>query len=204
MDRSIPGVPFSDEESILAELATAGFRVQSLADLRQSGRRYPEAVPVLLRWLPRVCDPRLEEEVVRALSVPWARPAATGPLLARFRLVDAAVDPTGLGLRWVIGNALEVLFDDAHFPEFAELATDRDFGRARQMVVLGLGKSARPEAVDVLLDLLSDSEVDGHAIMALGKLRAPAARAGLEGKLNDGRPWVRREARKALAILGPG
>lgn len=193
--------PAAGEEPILAQLAAAGFPTRSLADLRHSGTRYRGAVPVLLRWLVRVSDPKVKEEVVRALSVPWAKPAAIRPLVEQFRLVDTSVDPTGMGLRWVIGNALDVLFDDVAFDAFAELAEDRSYGKARQMVVLGLGRSKRPEAVEVLLGLVDDPDVDGHAVKALGKLKAPAARAALEAKLDDKRAWVRGEARKALAKL---
>jgi HEAT repeat protein len=195
--------PAPGEEPILAELTSAGFKSRSLADLRHSGIRYRDAVPVLLDWLPKITDRKVKTEIVRALSVPWAKPAATRPLIEQFRQVDAAVDPTGTGLRWTIGNALEVLFDDASFDELVELAEDRHYGKARQMVVLGLGKSKRPEAVDVLLRLVDDADVDGHAVKALGKLKAPAARTAFDTKLDDPRAWVRGEARKALAKL-PG
>lgn len=195
--------PAPGEEPILTELAAAGFETRSLADLRHSSTRYRDAVPVLLRWLARVSDPKVKEEIVRALSVPWAKPAATAPLIEQFHAVDESVDPNGLGLRWTIGNALEVVFDDASFDALAELAQDRRYGKARQMIVLGLGKSKRPEAVDVLLSLVDDPDVDGHAIKALGKLKPSAARAALEAKLDDKRAWVRGEARKALAKL-PG
>jgi HEAT repeat protein len=106
-------------------------------------------------------------------------------------------------LRWTIGNALDVLADDSSFDDFVELVRDRRYGKARQMVVLGLGKSKRPEAVDVLLGLVDDPDVDGHAVKALGKLKAPSARTALQAKLDDKRAWVRAEARKALAKL-PG
>jgi hypothetical protein len=193
--------PASGEGAILAELAAVGFRVRSLADLRHSGTRYRDAIPVLLGWLSKTTDRKVEAEIVRALSVPWAKPAATKPLIDQFRQVDESVDPTGTGLRWTIGSALEVVFDDASFDELVELAEDRRYGKARQMVVLGLGKSKRPEAVDVLLRLVDDPDVDGHAVKALGKLKAPAARIALEVKLNDQRAWVRKEAAKALAKL---
>jgi hypothetical protein len=169
-------VPAAGEQVILAELAAAGYRVRSLAELRHSGARYRSAVPVLLHWLPQVTDRKLKGEIVRALTVPWARPAATGPVIEEFRRADASVDPTGTGLRWTIGNALEVLADDSSFEELAELAQDSRYGKARQMVVLGLGRSRRPEAATVLMGLLDDPEVDGHAVKALGKLRPPASR----------------------------
>ncbi|MCP4305631.1 MAG: HEAT repeat domain-containing protein [bacterium] len=193
--------PAPGEEPILVDLAAAGFTSRSLADLRHSGARYREAIPILVDWLVRVTDVKVKGEIVRALSVPWAKPLATGPLLEQFRQLEASADPTGTGLRWTIGNALEVLFIDADFDAFADLARDVRFGKARQMIVLALGKSKRPDAVEVLLGLVDDSEVDGQAVKALAKLKAPSARSALEGKLADGRAWVRSAARKGLAKL---
>jgi len=195
--------PAHGEEPILSALEAAGFPSRSLADLRHSGLRYRQAVPVLVDWLSRVTDSKVKGEIVRALSVPWAKPIATEALIREFRQVETAADPTGTGLRWTIGNALEVLFDDANFEAFADLARDEHYGKARQMVVLGLGKSKRPEAVEVLLELIDDPDVDGQAVKALAKLKAPNARSALEGKLTDGRAWVRSEARRGLAKLPP-
>jgi hypothetical protein len=68
---------------------------------------------------------------------------------------------------WTIGGALEVLADDSSFDELAELARDRRYGMARQMIVLGLGRSKRPEAVEVLVGLVDDPEVEGQPVKAL-------------------------------------
>lgn len=194
-------VPAPGEELILGDLAGVGFEVGSLADLRRSGVRYRGAIPVLVDWLGRASDPKVKGELVRALSVPWAKPVATQPLIDEFRAVDAEVDPTGTGLRWTIGNALEVLFDDVDFDAFVELAVDERYGKARQMVVLGLARSKKPQAVDVLLGLVEDPDVDGQAVKALAKLGAPAARPAFESKLGDSRAWVRSAARKGLKRL---
>ena len=75
-------------------------------ELRHSGTKYKSAIPVLLRWLPKVAYSSLKEDIIRTLSVPWAKPEATPILLEEFKNIE---DPTGTGLRWVIGNALEVL-----------------------------------------------------------------------------------------------
>ena len=99
-----------------------------------------------------------------ALSVPWANPQATGPLIDLFRGVD---ETNGGSLRWVIGNALEGVGDDRYFDELVGLARDRHYGRDRQMIVLGLARSQRPEATDVLVELLNDSDVIGHAVSAV-------------------------------------
>jgi len=101
-------------------------------------------------------------------------------------------------------QALEVLWDDTRFDELVALTTDQRFGSARQMVVLGMGRSKQPEAVDVLVRHLDDPVVSGHAVKALGKVRDPRARAGLESMTADQRTWVRKAAEKALSRLRYG
>jgi PBS lyase HEAT-like repeat len=187
--------------SLLGDLAAAGYKVKSVADLRTSGTRYRAAVPVLLHWLGRAESTFEKEEIVRALSVPWARDEAVGPLIDAFRRVPFTGQEDQL-LRWAIGNALEILWDDEWFDDLVSLARDESFGKAREMVVLGLGRSKRPEAVHALIALLDDPVVSGHAVKALRQLKAPEARAGLERMLRDERAWVRTEAQRALAALG--
>ena len=191
--------PAPEEEPILASLREVGYDVGSLAELRHSGVRYRKAIPILVAALASVSEKKTLMEVVRALSVPWAAPVATGPLIELFRRVE---DPTGLGVRWAVGNALDVTWSDDDFDRLVELARDRSYGRSREMVVLGLARSKRPEAGEVLVELLDDAEVSGHAVKALRKLRPPAARPGLERMLDDDRAWVRKEAQRALAALG--
>ncbi|WP_162799159.1 HEAT repeat domain-containing protein [Nocardioides sp. 616] len=184
------------ESDLLRELEEVGYSVGSLADLRTSGVRYREAISVVLSGLRRATtDHKVKGEIVRALSVPWAKPAATGPLIEEFMQVE---DETGMGLRWTVGNALEVLWDDARFDDLVALARDESFGMAREMVVLGLGRSKKPEAGEVLLELLEDPVVSGHAVKALRKLKVPAARAGLERML------CRPEWDRGRASLVPG
>ncbi|MBB2974949.1 hypothetical protein FHX49_000490 [Microbacterium endophyticum] len=93
------------ETPILERLAEVGFEFRSLAELRSSGVRYRGAIPILIEALRATTEPRALEQIVRALSVPWAKPAATPELIEVFRRVD---DASGLGPRWAVGNALEV------------------------------------------------------------------------------------------------
>jgi hypothetical protein len=182
---------------VLADLAAAGFKVEAIGELRRVGTQYREAIPVLMRWLSRVQEAAVREDIVRTLSVPWASDAA--PLLiAEFERTE---DAAGTGLRWSIGNALEVLANDELTEPMIRLVTDQRYGKAREMVVLGLGKMKDPRVVDVLLNLLADEEVVGHAVMALGKLRAKNARARIEPLLKHPKPWIRKEAKKALANI---
>jgi HEAT repeat protein len=188
-------------DSLLGDLAAAGFPVDSVWGLSQSGSRYRAAVPVLVTWLPRVTSPSEKEGIIRALSVPWARPEALGSIIDEFSALPVPGDPRQELVRWAAGNAIEVLWDDARFDDLVELAVDRRYGKAREMVVLGLGRSERPEAGRVLVELLEDPVVSGHAVEALARLKVPEARPGLERMTADNRAWVRRAARRALAKL---
>ncbi len=185
-------------EPLTEALAAAGFDVSSVADLYNRRMTYEKAVPILLDWLPRIKTPAVKESVVRALTVKWARPAAALPLIDEFCRVD---DGSGTGLRWTIGNALAEVADDSVFEDVAELAEDRRWGRAREMVVVALGNMREPRAVDVLRRLLSDDEVAGHAVIALGNAHAKEAREDIESLLEHPKTWVRKEASKALAKL---
>jgi hypothetical protein len=180
--------------SLLSELRAAGYDVRTVGGLRERRVRYRSAVPILVRWLPRIDDRYVKEDIVRTLSVPWASAAAPA-LVQEFRSVQ---DDTGRGLRWAIGNALEVTADDRVFGEIAAIAQDRRWGPARQMVVAALGNMRDPRVLDLLAKLAKDEEVAGYAVMALGKLRAKRGRSIIEGFVDHPDRWIRIEARKAL------
>jgi HEAT repeat protein len=180
---------------VLVDLGEAGFAVGRVSELYQKRMNYESAVPVLMRWLPVVSDPRVKESIVRALSVPFARAAA--PLLAtEYRRADSS----SAALKWAIGNALEATAGDSVVDDLIELARDRSAGKSREMVVVALGNMSDRRVTDVLLELLEDAEVCGHALMGLGKLGliAASARPRIESFLKHPTPWVRKEARKAI------
>jgi hypothetical protein len=183
---------------VIEDLRAVGFEVATVQDLRRVGVPYSEAIPVLLRWLPRVEYPPLKEDIVRTLSVPWASPMALRPLLTEFERTPASEES---GLRWAIGNALEVLGDDSVFEELAAIARNPAYGRSRQMVVVALGRMRNPAAAQILIDLLGDEQVAGHAVKALRRLRAPAARERLAAMSNHPKTWIRNEVKKALDAI---
>ncbi|MBO0846257.1 MAG: HEAT repeat domain-containing protein [Nocardioides sp.] len=189
---------------IRRDLAEHGVEVTDLADLTQRGGRYSgEIAQVLVGWLPRTMeDPSLQEKVVRQLSVPWARTQALQPMLDLFRTAPGG-SPAADARRWAVGNGLEVLATDAVFDEMAALAADPAYGRSRQMVVLWLGKSKqhRERAVDVLLGLLDQHDVSGHAVKALAKLKDPRSLDGLRRMTDDSRAWVRNSAKRTIQRL---
>jgi hypothetical protein len=182
---------------ILAELRAAGFDFASLDDLRRSRTRYEGAIPILISWLPKPDAFDVKESIVRTLSVPWARGIATKPLLEEF--YKAPVEASSL--RWAIGNAMEAIADPSAADEILKIVADPSNGSARQMFVLALGKLRHHQAVPVLLTLLKQEEVAGHAVNALGKLKATEARDAIEGMVKHPQPWVRKEAKAALAKI---
>jgi HEAT repeat protein len=159
--------------------------------------------------LPEVDDRDVRETIVRALSVPFAKGSARA-LVDEFSRYDAT-EPLddGFQARWAVGNALAVVADDSVFDELVELVRDVRNGRAREMLAVALAKMKDPAADDVLIGLLDDAEVAGHAVIALGKRRTLRARPRIEPFLEDPKDWIRTEARKALkridaAVERPG
>jgi len=179
---------------MLKELAAAGYEVSSLNMLAQS-RSCEGAIPILVKWLPKLPDRRVKTSIVGVLSVPWAKGKAEAALLAEFR---ATADSENLGLKWAIGSALEVLASDEIFEDIVELVEDKRHGRAREMLAMALGKMKNPRAVPVLISLLDDDEVAGHALIGLRKLNAIEARPYIVRFLKHPKSWIRQEAKKAL------
>jgi HEAT repeat protein len=188
---------FNREERLILEmLLSAGYDVASLDELRRSCMEYKSALPILLHWLTATANVSVKEAIVRTLSVPWAKPVATPVLLAEFKRA------AGIGntfLQWSIANALEVLADDSFAQEMIDIACDKRYGKAREMVVLALAKIADPRAKAALETLLGDEQIAGHAVLALSRGSNSINDAKLRPFLNHPQAWVREAAKKALA-----
>lgn len=188
---------------LLRDLETAGFTIETLAQLRQRGVGDRRAVPVLVEWLPRVTYLPLKRDLIATLGSAWARPAAARPLVEEFQRVDPVEDTADTSVRWSIGDALERVADESLVEDLIEIATDAGHGRHRALVVASLGNmgKARDRVLPVLLALLDDDDVAAYAVMGLGKLKAAGARPAIERFLEHPESWVRKEAKKALAKL---
>jgi len=184
---------------VVSALGSVGVSCSSIYDLVNSDRTYPAAVPVLLGLLPIVSNPRIKEGIVRALADRSARGQAEVPLLQMFRQLPPGESADGL--RWVIGNSLSYLDVGKVADELIAIASDSQYGMSRQMIVSALGKIDDARAFDVLVGLLNDRSVTGHAIQALrrlGDIRAiPFIKPYAQGK--DG--FLRRLAQSALRSL---
>lgn len=177
---------------VLRELVEAGFSISYIGELRHKRMNYKDAIPILMRWLPPIGDKHVKEDIVRTLTVKWAKPQAASLLIKEYKRA------TNHSLKWTIGNALETVADDSVFDEIVSLVQDKKHGSAREMLAMALGKMKNPKAVDIAIDLLNDDEVVGHAIIALRKLKPKKAKPYIEPFLNHPKAWIRQEARKAL------
>jgi HEAT repeat protein len=187
--------PRNEDAQVAEALRRLGYDVDSVYDLVNMKSRYKDAIPVLVHYLGLVTDHGVKEGIVRALSVKEARGIAAEPLLSAFK--DAG-DGDVL-LKWAIGNALSIVADESVHGDLVRLVQDRTHGKAREMLTVALGNIKEvPEVVQVLIDLLDDEQVVGHALIALGKLRAHEAKTKIKELLNHEIAWIRKEAQKAL------
>jgi HEAT repeat protein len=180
---------------LLKDLTARGVRVDSIVEVRRDRATFRSVLPVLIDWFRRTDNLELKGELAGVLATPWAKPSAAGALIEGFRSVDDD------SVRWSIGRALSDVAIDAELGAIIELVEDRSYGRSREMLALALGKLKDARAVDVLIGLLDDADVVGHAVIALGKLRASRARGQVEALLRHEKAWIRRAAKTAVARM---
>lgn len=172
---------------------------------RRGGKSYKSAIPSLIEVLPRLGPNRIKEGVVRALGVREARNA--GPALVReFKAMgpaDSYSSEFDFLLHWAIGNALAAVAEDTLFDDLASLLQERSYGRAREMIALGLGqmRSRRQDAIQALRDRLAEGDLHAHVIDALSKLRATEALPDIQPLTESSNRLVRSEAKKAIRRL---
>jgi HEAT repeat protein len=91
--------------------------------------------------------------------------------------------------------------DASVFDDLVELVRDKRHGQAREMLAPALANTKHPRAVEVLIELLDDEEIAGHAVYALRLLAPPEARSAIERFVNHPKTWVRNQAKRALAKI---
>ncbi len=203
-----------DSRPVARDLAQVGFDVEFVADLYEGAQDYTAAVPVLLRWLPRLESQEVKEELVRALSIQYARPAAGRPLVEELRKVlqirgPGAESPsqTSSDMPWVIANALDVVADDSVLDDLLDLVGDRRLDVATRATLLrALGNMEDPRAAARVVDVLGNSGDDDvplliGGVVALGRMRAAVGRDLVRRYADHRDRELRREAQRALKAI---
>jgi hypothetical protein len=160
--------------------------------------------PLLVEWLPRMRQPVEKEILARSLTgTKTAARAASRAILDEFRRAPLDDQTT----KWAYANALATLADADLADELIELLRDSRHGDSREMLCDALKRTKDPRAPDVLIALIDDDDVAGHAIFALRSYGPKSALPHLSRarpKLSAvlARPtasvFARRQARKAL------
>lgn len=193
-----------EDAMVVKALAQVGIHVNSVYDLVNSDRPYPQAISVLIDMLSRVQHDRIKEGVARALAVKAARPVAAIPLIREFRSMPAETK-SQQNTKWAIANALSVVAGDTVFGDVSALLSDQRHGWTRSPLALALCNmhANRERIVRQLMELLGDKDkgVANSAMIALGNLRVKEARPKIEAFLRDPDSWVRQKAKQALAKI---
>jgi len=188
-----------DDRRVVSALGEHGVYVSSIWDLVHTKQGYKEAIPVLIDMLSKVDDLGIKEGLVRALTVKEAAPVAALPLIKEFRQLMGDQSPRAGSVRWAIANALTVVAGKDSSNDVIELLKSPASGRARQMLALTLGRRLKDaRGIPILIDLLDEEDVVGHAVEALGLLKAAEAQSHLLKLKRHPRTWVRKEVEKAL------
>jgi HEAT repeat protein len=188
----------ADSAPILNELAQIGLSVDWVGSLYTRKLNYKDAIPILLKWLPIIENLDVKEDIVRALTVRWAKPVASKPLIEEFYKLQGE---SNSGIKWAIGNALAEVADDSVYQDLVNIALDSGNGTARQMIIIALGKMKNPDVENILISLLGDDQVCGQAIISLGKIGSKKAVSSIEKYLNHPKTWIRNEAKKAISRI---
>jgi len=126
-----------EEALLLADLAAAGVKVESVWDLVNAKWPYPAAIPVLAAHLQRVRHPVLREGIGRALTVPEARGAAARVILSELQRPSGESPHS---VRWVLANALTLAGDDSIVDEIKALIADDRYTDVRERLTTAVEK----------------------------------------------------------------
>jgi len=151
----------SMERGLIEDLKQIGINVSSVWDLVNGPNNYDNALPVLLKHLKLAPNSWYKEGIVRALGVPRFK-GATNLLIEEFRRSNDHL------YKWAVANSLYIIAPKDYLDELITIMGDSSHGNARQMIALALGKIGDYRCVPVLIKSLSQDEVVGHTIEALG------------------------------------
>lgn len=183
-----------DKEKLIRDVRGKGVEVNSINDLMGISRKHRDLVPILLRHLQEIDDESGKEFIVRCLGV-------RGFSEASKPLIDEFYKSNNLSYKWAIGNTLSIIQDKGSLSELIKIVKEKEHGISRQMIIHGLGSYKSENVKDVLVELLNDEEVVGHAIFAIAKMGDASLVKYIEPFLSCKVKWIRDEAKRAINKL---
>lgn len=179
---------------VLKELERLGYQVFSLEDLpRKYAPLTGEIAEVLLRWLVRIDEERVQEQIVRTLAA--ARASFDGSGLTRL------FEQTKSGaLRWAIANTLAEARPTGVGDWVSDALARQDYGEARQMLPLAVARLHAPTDANRVLRQSID-EMPGHVAMGLAESGGQEELRLLESKRETVAGWEKKEVDKAVRSI---
>ena len=99
---------------------------------------------------------------------------------------------------WEYGDLLYKIGNFNYLHDYLELVKDKSLGSDRQMLLLMLGKSKNKTVIPVLIELLSDNSVCGHALDALSNFSGNEIEESMLKYSKSDITWVRNIAKRYL------
>lgn len=178
-------------EQLLKEINNNGFLVTEFNELKFLKPKHKKIVLILTKYLYAFEADNYRNAIVEVLGV-------KGFIDATELLLKAYHDVNWNGDKWSIGNALYNIQDSRFEAEYIDIISNNNNGTSRQMITVLVGKLQCEKAISVLIKLLEDKDVFGHAIMALGYYTKPYLISYIEPFLTHEKSWIRKEAEKSL------
>lgn len=99
---------------------------------------------------------------------------------------------------WEYADLLYEIKDFRYLPQYLDIIQDASYKEDRQMLILLVGKSKKTCVVPILIELLNDSTVYGHALEALSHFSGEEIEQIMCQYTKCEVPWIRRVAEKYL------
>ncbi len=186
-----------DFEELVNDIRKKGYIISHYNEIDQilNSKTKKDLVPILISHLKKTDYELHKQFLVRRLGVKGFI-EVTEYLLKEFKKPKS-----GLSYRWAIGNSLSLILDKKYENDYIEIIQNKEYGTARKMIVITLGKIRSQRAISVLLDLLNDEDIDGHIIVALGYYKDSNLIQYIEPFLKHENRWIRKEAEKSIKKL---
>ena len=187
--------PSTSLAQFLSALSVAGFPVPSIAAIREQFHPLPTAfAELLLEWIPRLEDSRLQESVAWVLL---AAPKGTLNGTALANVFDAA---TSDELKRAIAAVINQVRPHNIEEWLIAAVRDRRAGDARGLLAAAIAKMLPPmRAMPVLMDVFEEAPL--AVVHPLGKVGDSSVREALAARLPTATGPLRRELRQAIACI---
>lgn len=180
-----------DKERLLQEVRDKGYILSSIDDLMYIDQKHRDLIPVLLKNLEETSDEGSKQFLVRCLGVKGFYEVSPA-LIREFYLADDT------SYKWAIGNSLGIIADKAILPDMLRIVQEKEHGIARQMIVASLWKYDCEQTRQVLISLLEDEEVVGHAVSAIARLHDKSLIPYIAPFQTCKTAWIRNTAKRAV------